>query len=289
MAEIPFIDTHVHFYDLKDEALYYSWLQPGAVHPILGNIDPIKALRYDAECYIAESRFANVAKAVHVQAALGIDDPVKETEWLEKMAERTGFPHAIIAHCDLAAPRVGEQLERHAGFPRVRGIRDFGQGDYLSDPAWQRGVALLEKFGLLLDLDCVWEDMGKARDLASSNPGTRVVLEHAGFPRARTDEYFRNWRAGIATLAQAENALCKISGLGMRDPRWTIESIRPWVLACIEAFGVERCFFGTNWPVDRLFSSYDPVVEAYATIIVDFNQDEKEALFFRNAERVYRI
>jgi predicted TIM-barrel fold metal-dependent hydrolase len=289
MADIPLVDTHVHFYDLKNENLRYSWLERDWAHPVFGDFDPLKALRYDADCYIAETRFAHVTKVVHVQAALGIEDPVKETEWLEKMAGRTGFPHAIVAHSDLSDPNAESELERHAAFPRVRGIRDFGQGDYLLDPSWQRGFALLEKFGMILDLDCCWEDMGKAREVADLRPGVPVVLDHAGFPTARTDEYFRNWQAGLRALAKAENAVCKISGLGMCDPQWTAESIRPWVMGCIEAFGVQRCFFGTNWPVDRLFSSYDPIVDAYATIISGFSQDEQEALFFRNAERLYRI
>jgi predicted TIM-barrel fold metal-dependent hydrolase len=289
MAEIPFVDTHVHFYDLKNEDLYYSWLQPDWSHPIFGDFDSLKALRYDADSYIAETRFANVIKAVHVQAAIGIDDPVKETEWLETLADMTGFPHAIVAHSKLSDPGVEAELERHAAFSRVRGIRDFGQGDYLVDSSWQRGFRRLEKFGMLLDLDCGWEDMGKAREIADRSPGVPVVLDHAGFPTARTDEYFRDWQAGLRELAKAENTLCKISGLGMWDPQWTEDSLRPWVMGCIEAFGVQRCFFGTNWPVDRLFSSYDPLVNTYVSIISSFSQDEKEALCFRNAERVYRI
>ena len=81
----------------------------------------------------------------------------------------------------------------------------------------------------------------------------------------------------------------KISGLGMGEVRWTTESIRPWVLSCIEAFGVERSFFGTNWPVDRLFSSYPDVLNAYAEIIAGFPPDEREAMFSGNAERIFRI
>jgi predicted TIM-barrel fold metal-dependent hydrolase len=289
MADIPFVDTHVHFYDLKNEDLRYSWLERDWAHPIFGDFDSLKALRYDADCYIAETRFANVSKVVHIQAALGTEDPVKETEWLEKMADRTGSPHAIVAHSDLSAPDVESELERHAAFSRVRGIRDFGQGDYLLDPAWQRGFALLEKFGMTLDLDCSWEDMGKAREVADRKPGIPVVLDHAGFPTSRTDEYFRSWQAGLRELAKAENTTCKISGLGMYDQRWTVDSIRRWVMGCIEAFGVQRCVFGTNWPVDRLFSSYDPVIDAYAKVISGFSQNEKDALFFRNAEHLYRI
>jgi predicted TIM-barrel fold metal-dependent hydrolase len=81
----------------------------------------------------------------------------------------------------------------------------------------------------------------------------------------------------------------KISGLGMGDHRWTVDSLRPWVLECIDAFGVERSFFGTNWPLDRLYSSYGDVVDAYAEIIRDFTADEQRALFAGNANRIFRI
>lgn len=290
MATLPFVDTHVHFYDLRRKDLVYSWLQPDFVHPQLGDIDAIKTLVYAADAYLAETRFANVSKVVHVQAALGASDPVAETVWLEQLAVRTGLPTGIVANADLADPKVGEILARHIdASSRVCGIRDFAEGDYLVSPDWLRGYALLEHYGLLCDLDCTWENMGQARDVAQRFPNTPLVLEHAGYPRSRSDEYFRDWRQGLASLAEAENAWCKISGLGMFDRRWTIDSLRPWVMACIEAFGVERCFFATNWPVDRLFSSYDPVVNAYEEIIKDFTLDEREALFFRNASTVYRL
>jgi predicted TIM-barrel fold metal-dependent hydrolase len=290
MSELPFVDTHIHYYDLKDQNLYYSWLQPDFIHPIIGDIDAIKAQRYDADAYIAETRFSNVTKCVHVQAALGIKDPVKETEWLEKMARRTGFPNAIIAHSDLTSPDVERELERHAAASsRMRGVRDFGQGDYLVDSAWRNGCAVLARHDLLLGLDTVWENMGKAKDLAAKVPDLKIVVDHAGFPRSRTDEYFAAWSAATSELAEAENVYCKISGLGMCDPKWTTDSIRPWVLHCIDAFGIERCVLATNWPVDRLFSSYDFVVRAYAEIIRGFTPAEQEALFFRNAENLYRI
>ena len=90
-------------------------------------------------------------------------------------------------------------------------------------------------------------------------------------------------------LAQAESVSCKISGLGMFDNQWTVDSLRPWVMACIEAFGVERSFFASNWPVDRLYSSYDPLIDAYFEIISDFSPSEQVALFSGNAERIYKI
>lgn len=290
MADLAFVDTHVHFYDLRRKDLVYSWLQDDFVHPQIGDINAIKTLVFAASAFEAESRFANVSHVVHVQAALGASDPVLETIWLEEMAKSSGCPDAIVAHTDLSRADARDVLERHmSASKRMRGIRDFGEGDYLSSPEWQRGYALLADYGLLCDLDCTWENMGKAREVAQRFPETVMVLEHAGYPRSRDAEYFGHWREGLNDLARAENTRCKISGLGMCDQRWTIESIRPWVLACIEAFGVERCFFGTNWPVDRLFSSYDKVVEAYDAIIGEFTPSEREALFSGNALEVYRL
>jgi len=290
VPDLPFVDTHVHFWDLEHPDLRYVWLEPGWIHPLLGDIRSIKTPLFGAEEIIAETRFANVSKFVHVQAAIGSEDPVDETRWLDAAAERTGVPAAIVGDCRLAADDAAAVLERHAeASPRMRGIRDFGEGDYMNDPAWRRGYARLADYGWVCDLDCFWEGMATARDLARAVPDVTLVLGHAGFPQARDDEYFANWRGGITTLAEADNAVCKISGLGMKDERWTVDSLRPWVLHCIEAFGVERCLFGTNWPVDRLYSSYGDVLSAYDAIIADFSHDERVALFSGNAERVYRI
>lgn len=290
MAQLAFVDTHVHFWDLDDPRLTYSWLAPGVDHPILGDIDAIKFPLYAGEELRRETESANVSKAVHVQAAIGTADPVDETRWLQEQADSTGFPHAIVAYADLKDPDVDRVIEQHLeASPLMRGIRDFSEGDYLVDADFERGFSKLARYGLVCDLDCFWENMPKARNLAGRHPDTTVVLDHAGFPLERTDEYFANWKAGIRTLAEAENVVCKISGLGMGDFRWTADSIRPWALHCIEAFGVERCVMGTNWPVDKLFSSYDAVVDAYAEILSDFSHDEQVALFSGNAERVFRI
>jgi predicted TIM-barrel fold metal-dependent hydrolase len=265
------------------------WLEPDWVHPILGDIDGLKVLRYMAPEFIAETRFQNVTKAIHVQAAIGIEDPVEETRWLQEQANATGFPHGIVAHCDLSSPDAEAVLERHLHYPNLRGIRDFGQGDYLIDTAWRRGYGLLARHGLVFCLDVIWENMGKARDLADAHPGVVLCIDHAGFPRARDSEYFASWRKGMETVAGAPNAVCKISGLGMCDNRWTVDSLRPWVLTCIEAFGVERSFFGTNWPVDRLYSSYGDVVDAYAEIVAELTPSEQKAVFSANASRIFRI
>jgi predicted TIM-barrel fold metal-dependent hydrolase len=133
------------------------------------------------------------------------------------------------------------------------------------------------------------DEMGVLAEIAARHPGITVCVDHAGFPKRRDDDYFREWRDGMAKLARVDTTVVKISGLGMIDHRWTVESLRPWVLACIELWGTDRAFFGTNWPVDRLYSSYGDVLDAYDEISGDFADGERQALFNANARRIFRL
>ncbi len=290
MGKLEFVDAHVHFYDMQHPELFYGHWQPDADPPVIGKqMRKLGERNFLAEDFIEITRASNVTKAVHVQAAIGSKDPVKETEWLEEAAERTGFPHAIVAHADLRAPDVEAVLERHCKFPRMRGIRDFSYGDFLVSEDFHRGYALLEKYNLHASIAAQWQDIEKLIALANKFPDTIIVIDHAGNPAERNEEYFEQWKRSMATAATAENIICKISGLGMGDHNWTVESIRPYVLSCIEAFGVPRSIFATNWPVDSLFSSYDTLIDAYTEIVSDFSDDEKRDLFARNTEALYRI
>ena len=290
MDKLEFVDPHVHFYDMRHPELVYSHWQPGVPHQSLGRqIQKLAERNYFAEDYIAETRNANVIKAVHVQAAIGSPDPVTETEWLQAAADRTGFPHGIVAHADLRDPGVERVLERHCESANMRGIRDFSHGDYLVEPDYQRGFALLEKYNLVSSMPVGWPDMEKLRALANKFSNITIVVDHTGSPAERTEEYFEKWKRGVAVAASCDNIRWKISGLGMGDHNWTVDSIRRYVLTSIETFGVDRCFFASNWPVDWLWSTYDELVDAYTEIISGFGRDEQTALFSKNAHELYRI
>ena len=224
MAEIPFVDTHFHLYDMKRPELRYSWLERDAIHGFLGNIDALKAQHYWIDDYIAEIRFSNVRKAVHVQAALGVSDPVNETKWLQTFADATGYPHGIVAECHLADPDAAEVLDRHSGYANVRGIRDFGDGRYLVDTAWRGGFRRLKRHNLVACIDTRIQHFDDLMDLATSFPDTMICVDHCAIPEARDEGYFKRWSTAVRALARAENILMKISGLGMMDRRWTIES-----------------------------------------------------------------
>ncbi len=289
MAELAFIDTHFHLHDLKHRQLRYGWLERDAVHGFLADTDPLKSQHYFIKDYIAEIRFANVPKAVHIQAAVNTPDPVVETAWLQSFADQTGYPHAIVAECHLARPDAAQVLDRHLGYKNVRGIRNFGEGRYLIDPAWRRGFAKLAPRRFVSCIDTRIELANDVLDLAHAFPETQICIDHCAIPMQRDAAYFRSWRDAIKVMAASPNVTMKVSGLGMGDPLWTVNSIRPFVLTSIEAFGVERVVFGTNWPVDRMFSSYPDVVNAYAEIISGFPRSEQVKLFSGNAERLFRL
>ena len=289
MADLPFVDTHFHLHDLKHEKLRYAWLERDAEHGFLADTDPLKSQHYWIKDYLAEIRFANVPKAIHVQAAVNTPDPVIETEWLQAFADQTGYPQGIVAECHLARPDAPEVLDRHLRFANVRGIRNFGEGRYLVDTAWRRGFAELGPRDLVSCIDTRIELADDIFDLARAFPETAICIDHCAIPMARDSAYFRLWRAAMDVMAKAPNVTMKISGLGMRDPVWTVASIRPYVLGSIEAFGTDRVVFGTNWPVDRMFSSYPDLIDAYAEIISPFSAEEQTAMFSGNAERLFRI
>ena len=287
------IDTHVHFWDLRRSEISYPWLSPGEPHPVLGEIDQIKSPLYDPRAFIAESRHSGVTKVVHVEADARSENPRAETDWLEAMARSQGLPDAIVAHVDLAAPDVADRLAGERACALARGVRDFGTTRYLKDassaPGFERGVAALAESGLVFDLDCAWQEMPAGRDPAERHPALTVVLEHIGYPRQRDAEYFAHWREGIRVLAGAENVSCKLSGLGMTDRSWTIDSLRPWVETCIEAFGPGRCLYGSNWPIDRIASSYTAAASAFLELISSCTDGEQVAICSGNAARVYRL
>ena len=98
-----------------------------------------------------------------------------------------------------------------------------------------------------------------------------------------------SWHGGMKALAAQPNASVKISGLGMVDWNWNTESIRPFVLSTIDYFGVDRCMFASNFPVDRLYSSFGRLYDTFAALVRDFTDGEQRQLFGATAARIYRL
>ncbi len=202
-------------------------------------------------------------------------------------------PFTIVGHADLGTADGIPQLERHLESPYFVGIRDFMTEAMFAknevNPLFEASLKFMAGRNVMLDIDCEWQNMGEALALAQRHPELPIVLEHIGFPRSRDDEYFGNWQRSLGELAGAENVTVKISGLAMTDPRFTRESLKRWVDGCVEAFGPDRCVLGSNWPVDRLYSSYDVILDLYRDYIAGLSETEQGKILNGNANRIYRV
>ena len=283
------VDAHVHLWNLdtqNHEWLSDEWSESQAAY--LGDYTPIRR-NFLIEDLLKDFEGHDVAKAVHVQADWG-GNQVDETRWLQSIADEFGYPHAIVARTDLRRPDAAAELEDHLRSPNMRGIRMLAfQAGLFEDPAFRRGFVHLGRLGLTFDLGTLWPQMDQAYALVKAFPDTQFVLGHAGQPLSRTPEYLEGWVRGIRLLPSAPNVFVKISGLGMGDHHWTVESIRPLVMTITETFGPERCMLASNWPVDRLYSTYGQLIAAYEEITSVYTPDEIHGLWRGNAERFYRI
>jgi predicted TIM-barrel fold metal-dependent hydrolase len=289
---IPFIESHHHIWEL--DRFLYRWLQDPGTEGHNARLGDYKLIRtnWGPKRVFKEFYGQHVIKSVHIEADYNGPDPVEETAWLHGIAQEFGKPNALVVYCDLEQPDAEAQLVRHLETSDlVRGVRIRSHPDDPDAPAFREALAALVRHGLSYELNGSPGALLKGRDTAVATPDLQVILGHAGFPTQRDDEYFRWWSSEISALAEAENVACKVSGLGMVDHDWTIESIRPWVLHCIEAFGTDRVMFGTNWPVDILYSTYLEQVDAYRVIVSEagFSREEQEKVLYQNSERFYRI
>jgi len=299
MSELPIVDAHQHFWDL--ERNYLPWLcdEP----PIPFRYGDYRALRrnYLPEDYVRDTAGHDVVETVHVEAEWDPEDPVGETRWLQEIIAASGFPHAIVAQARLDRPDVEDVLAAHCTFARVRGVRhkpaaapspervERGAPGSMDDPAWRRGYALLQTYGLSFDLQTPWWHLGQAAALAADFPDTRIILNHTGLPADRSEERLRHWRHALATLAALPNTALKISGLGQPGRPWTVAANRPVVLDAIDIFGLERCMFASNFPVDSLVADFDTIFSGFKQIVADFGPKQQAALFCDNAHRLYRL
>ncbi len=283
------IDPHHHLWDLT--RYRYPWLE---ARPDSSN--------YLVEDYRADTRNQDLVKSVHLQAEIEPSQAVAETEWLQGIADAHGIPNGIVAWAPLQEGAAVEAvLDQHARHRNFRGIRQLlnwdpdparsqsDRPDYLTDDSWRAGYAVLGKYGASYDLQVFPFQMADAARLAGDYPAIPMIVNHTGMPRDRDPAGLEVWRQGMRQLAERPNVSVKISGLGMSEPSWTADSIRPLVLETIDIFGTDRSMFASNFPVDKAFSSFDVLYDAFKSITAGFSDSERRALFHDNAERIYRI
>ncbi|KQN37043.1 amidohydrolase [Sphingomonas sp. Leaf407] len=295
MAGLPFIDAHVHLWDL--DHLRYPWLTPPfADDGPNGSVEPI-ARTYLLDDYRADAGAWDVRGIVHVDAGAEASAALDETRWLQGMADTAGMPNAIVAFADLSHPDVDTLLAAHAAHANVRGIRHivnwhadprrtYTPRDVTHDDAWAAGYARLAAHGLSFDLQAYPGQFPHLARLIERHPETPVMVNHMGMcvPGEEAE-----WRAGLTALAALPHVAIKLSGIGFTYRSWTLEQARGLVLTAIDRFGTDRAMVASDFPTDKLFGSFAATLGAYDTITADFGDAERRALFAGNANRLYRL
>lgn len=290
------VDAHHHLWDLTSNS--YPWLQGKAPAGI--DVRPF-AHDYHVADYLRDASPANVRQSVHVQAGWNPADPVGETRWLRETAQETGYPHAVVAHVDLAAADAADVIAAHASHGAVRGIRMVltwhpdpryrraARADYFRDAAWLRGLSVMADLGLSFDLQIFPSQMAEAERVVARHSGVRFIIDHLGLPIGGQGNEPEVWRAGLGRLAAHDNVAIKLSGFSHFLARWSPELAAPLVEVAWAAFGRSRCLFGSNYPVDRPFVGFARLVEDLAAILETIEPGGADAVFVDNARAWYRL
>jgi predicted TIM-barrel fold metal-dependent hydrolase len=299
MYDSVIVDAHQHFWDLQQN--YHPWLCDTPMIPFrYGDYSTLRR-NYLPDDYFSDSLNHRIVKTVYVETEWNPADPIGETRWIHSIHERFGVPNAVVVQAWLDRDDVDQVLASQAGFQLVRSVRHKpraaasasevkqGAAGSMSDPHWRAGYALLADHGLSFDLQVPYWHLYEAAELAADFPDTRIILNHTGLPADRSDSGINAWRAALQVFAQAPNVAIKLSGLGLRGQPWRLEDNRPIVLDAIEIFGIDRCMFASNFPVDSLVVSFDELFSLFKIMVQAFSEEEQKKIFYDNAIKIYRI
>jgi predicted TIM-barrel fold metal-dependent hydrolase len=159
----------------------------------------------------------------------------------------------------------------------------------MNDRAWRAGLRELEKRGLLFELQVFASQMADAAWLARDFPAVTFVLLHAGMLEDRSAEGWAAWRQGMQALAECSNVVVKLSGLGTFEHQCSVALWQPVIEETVARFGPERCLFGSNFPIEKLWTTYERIVAVMQECLAGLPSAAQRAIFFDNVQRVYRL
>jgi len=315
--ERPIVDTHHHLWSRPGGNTYLLddlWSDTGSGH----NIERTVFM----EC---RSNYLNEGPE-HLRP-IGETEFVAEVA-AESAKGGTGYAEiaAIVSHADLT---LGDGVEvvlhahEEAGRGLFRGIRHAGARDknteeltipgrgpegLYASPEFRQGVKALGRLGLTYDTWHYHHQNPAFAELAGAVPETTMILDHFGTPlgvgpyQDKREEIFDQWKKDMVEIAQYPNVMAKLGGLAMPDNGFAwhtqaappssddfVEAQKRYYLHTIECFGVERCMFESNFPVDKLSLSYHVLWNGFKKIVAGFSEEEKDALFRGTAKRIYRF
>ncbi|WP_299969648.1 amidohydrolase family protein [uncultured Roseobacter sp.] len=290
------IDAHHHIWLQQD----LPWLMGPEQPRIFG---PYRAIMrdYTTREFLADLAGTGITKSVYVQANWAPDRFEDEVAWVQAQAEAHGTIEGIVGYADFTGDDVRPQLDRLRKYPLMRGIRQqfhwhenplyrFAQDpDLCRNPAVQRNVARLADYGWSFDLQVFAGQMAGAAELAQACPGVTFILQHAGMKEDTSDAGHELWTEGMKRLAACPNVVSKLSAFGTFIHRNDRAFIAQMVPDTVAIFGADRCLYGSNYPIEKLWTSYLELFNAFQDATRDLPDAQRSAIFHDTAARVYRL
>jgi predicted TIM-barrel fold metal-dependent hydrolase len=196
---------------------------------------------------------------------------------------------------------VRPALDALARSPLMRGVRQqfhwhenpqyrFAKTpDLCRDATVQKNVARLADYGWAFDLQVFAPQMAGAAELADACPSVTFVLQHSGMIEDLSDAGRAAWKAGMRELAKRPNVTSKLSAFGTFIHRNDPAHIERVLHDTVEIFGPERCLWGSNFPIEKLWTTYPDLVAAFRRAAADLSTGAQADIFERTATRVYRL
>ncbi|MFT7602271.1 MAG: L-fuconolactonase [Acidimicrobiales bacterium] len=314
--DLEIVDPHHHMWDY--ETVYGAY-----------ELDDLRT-DTDAGHNVVETVFIDCGANYRTEGPVHLQ-PVGETEYIIGRAEASDSSpgariSAIVSRADLTlGSAVAEVLEAHieAGRGRFRGIRNAGaRTDEPSIPSsraqaplglytqedFKQGARTLASMGLSFEAWQYHTQLNDVVDLARAVPELPIIVNHVGGPLGvgsyadRRDEVWADTRRGLAALAELDNVVLKVGGIGMTrygvgwendaTPPSSDEVLGVWgdmLSFCIETFGPSRCMFESNYPVDGETCSYVVLWNAFKKVSAGYSTSERAELFAGTARRIYRL
>ena len=256
---------------------------------------------YTIEEFAADARPNGVEKSVYVQINVAPGDEVDEVEWVTEAGAEEGLVQRVVSFADLSSPSVGDVLDRQQAFGTLRGVRQ--QLHWHPNPAYRFAKSCGRDASARL---AAWATGGdgarspvraaglpgqyeNALQLVEAFPETTFVLLHAGMLEDRSPEGWAAWRQGLARFAAHPNVYVKLSGLGTFTRSCSLGEWQPVIEQTVETFGPDRCMFGSNFPIEKLWTTYSEPVDVFRSSVAPFTPAEQEQILSGVASDLYRL
>jgi L-fuconolactonase len=234
------------------------------------------------------------AKGITGCVAIQSDQSEEENNFLLHCADNHDWIKGVVGWIDLQSPDITKRLAHYHSFPKMKGFRHILQGEtdraLMLRPAFSAGIEALARYNFTYDILIQPDQLMIARELALRLPEQKFVLDHIGKPDIKNNSS-TDWEEDIKLLAGCKNVYCKISGMVTEADwkKWKSEQIKPYLDTVVNAFGINRIMFGSDWPVCLLAAQYEEISGLVEEYFSSFSVGEQELFWSGNAISFYNL